>query len=99
MQGQDAHERSHLLPMKNNRKLSRLIDDEASSMISSHVTIEEQKLADSAIGERLPYNDYTTVDFLHDLVRRMISTYTTFLDARFRSRTPIDSVIYIIAVD
>jgi chloride channel 3/4/5 len=42
---------------------------EASSIISSHVSKEEQELAGTAVGERLPYNDYTTIDWLHDLVR------------------------------
>nr|POE56882.1 isoform 4 of h(+)/cl(-) exchange transporter 3 [Quercus suber] len=55
----------------NGRRLSELArqDDQASSILESHVTIEEQKLADSSVGERLPYNDYTTIDWLHDLVK------------------------------
>lgn len=53
-----------------NRRLSRLIqrDDDASSIVKSHVSVEEQAMAGSAIGERLAYNDYTTIDWLHDLV-------------------------------
>jgi chloride channel 3/4/5 len=47
-------------------------DTEANSIISSTVTKEEQQLAGSTVGERLPYNDYTTIDWLHDLV-----TYTS----------------------
>lgn len=43
--------------------------DEASSYVASHVTKEEQALSGSTIGERLQYNDYTTIDWLHDLVR------------------------------
>lgn len=43
-------------------------DEEANSIIKSHVTKEEQEMSASAIGERLPYNDYTTIDWLHDLV-------------------------------
>lgn len=31
-------------------------------------TAEEIKMADTAVGERLKYNDYTTIDWLHDLV-------------------------------
>ena len=31
-------------------------------------TAEELKMADTAVGERLKYNDYTTIDWLHDLV-------------------------------
>jgi chloride channel 3/4/5 len=41
---------------------------DASSIISSHVSRDELALADTAIGERLPYNAYTTIDWLHDLV-------------------------------
>jgi chloride channel 3/4/5 len=40
----------------------------ASSIISSHVSREEQELAGTAVGEGLPYNDYTTIDWPHDLV-------------------------------
>ncbi|KAK5134119.1 hypothetical protein LTR08_006894 [Meristemomyces frigidus] len=71
-------ERSSLLPGNghgnasyNNRRLSKLVqqDEEASSMVKSHVTVEEQKMAESSVGERLAYNDYTTIDWLHDLVK------------------------------
>jgi hypothetical protein len=30
-------------------------------------------MGDTAVGERLKYNDYTTIDWLHDLVHRSIS--------------------------
>ena len=52
------------------RRLSRLIqkDDAASSIVKSHVSVEEQAMAGSTVGERLAYNDYTTIDWLHDLV-------------------------------
>jgi chloride channel 3/4/5 len=33
------------------------------------VSKEELALGETAIGERLPYNDYTTIDWLHDMVR------------------------------
>jgi chloride channel 3/4/5 len=42
--------------------------DDAESIISSCVSKEEQALGGTAVGERLPYNDYTTIDWLHDLV-------------------------------
>ena len=68
-------ERSPLLSAQigQDRRLSRLMqqDEEASSIVKSHVTVEEQAMADSPIGERLQYNDYTTIDFLHDLVRKL----------------------------
>lgn len=50
------------------RRLSRVREDGANSIISSAVSKEEAALAGSTVGERLPYNDYTTIDHLHDLV-------------------------------
>lgn len=44
-------------------------DEEASSFIKSHISVEEVALGNSTIGERLAYNDYTTIDWMHDLVR------------------------------
>jgi len=55
----------------NDRRLAQLQheqDVEAQSIISSVVTKEEQQMGGSTVGERLPYNDYTTIDWLHDLV-------------------------------
>jgi chloride channel 3/4/5 len=43
-------------------------ETDALSVISSHVSKDEQALGETAVGERLPYNDYTTIDWLHDLV-------------------------------
>ncbi len=42
--------------------------DEASSIIDSYLSKDEQALSAAPLGERLPYNDYTTIDWLHDLV-------------------------------
>lgn len=47
--------------------------DEARSIVSSAVSKDELALGGTAAGERLPYNDYTTIDWLHDLVS--IETY------------------------
>ena len=58
-------ERSHLLP--HDPRLS-IRDAETESIVSSHISKEEQLLRETAVGERLPYNDYTTIDWLHDLV-------------------------------
>jgi chloride channel 3/4/5 len=67
-----ADENSPLLDTEraSDRRLSRLIqkDEAASSIVKSHASVDEQALADSTIGERLAYNDYTTIDWLHDLV-------------------------------
>lgn len=44
-------------------------DEDASSFIKSHISVEEVALGNSTVGERLAYNDYTTIDWMHDLVR------------------------------
>lgn len=37
--------------------------------MSSAVSKEERALHGTAVGERLPYNDYATIDWLHDLIK------------------------------
>ena len=73
-----ASERSRLLyHVANDRRLSAIQQDEdAQSIISSHISKAEQALSVTPVGERLPYNDYTTIDWLHDLVR-LSTTYET----------------------
>lgn len=68
---EQATERTKLLyHVANDRRLSAVAQqDETSSVIGSYVSKDEQALAHSPVGERLPYNDYTTVDWMHDLVR------------------------------
>ena len=68
---EQAHERTQLLyHIANDRRLSAIQQEEdAHSMLSSHLSKDEQALSGTAVGERLPYNDYTTIDWLHDLVR------------------------------
>ncbi|KAK7561730.1 hypothetical protein BKA81DRAFT_403448 [Phyllosticta paracitricarpa] len=58
-------------PTANTRSLDEIRYHEPSeSLASSAVTTEEQQLmSSSAVGERPPYNDYTTIDWLHDLVK------------------------------
>jgi hypothetical protein len=63
-------ERTPLLQPNRLSQLQHEHDEEAHSIIASSVTKEEQHLAGSTVGERLPYNDYTTIDWLHDLVHR-----------------------------
>lgn len=69
---EEANEHTRLLDPRvaelRSRKGSAQAQDEAASIVSSRVSKEEQELAGTAIGERLPYNDYTTIDWLHDLV-------------------------------
>jgi chloride channel 3/4/5 len=59
-----AHEHTALL----GTRVTNLRGDEARSILSSAVSKDEQAMGGTAIGERLPYNDYTTIDWLHDLV-------------------------------
>ena len=76
-QDEEAHERSALLDprvaaligRRGSRGIGGIPREDSSSIISSHLSKDELALGDSAIGERLPYNDYTTIDWLHDLVR------------------------------
>lgn len=77
--GHEERERGSA-PAVSDRRLKTIVqqDDEAASIIKSHVSISEQKLADSAVGERLPYNDYTTIDWLHDLVFLPVYTVQSF---------------------
>lgn len=63
---EQATEHSSLLP--HDRRFSTLQHEDAHSILSSHVTKEERALGSTAVGERLPYNDYTTIDWLHDKV-------------------------------
>jgi len=43
------------------------------SIISSMISKEEEALGNTAVGEILPYNDYSSIDFLHDVVFSPIS--------------------------
>ena len=70
MAGANAPE---LLPLLHNAADGRTStlsqrDEEASSVVTSHLQLDERKVGESALGERLPYNNYTTIDWLHDLV-------------------------------
>lgn len=63
-------EHTHLLSYQaQDRRLSAVRRQaDAESLVSTHISKEEQLLSTTSIGERLPYNDYTTIDWLHDLV-------------------------------
>jgi len=85
-------ERTHLLHAANDRRLSAIQQgDDAQSILLSHVSKEEQALSETPVGERLPYNDYTTIDWLHDLVRTL-KVPQTFELMLCRSRTRSDFV-------
>lgn len=64
------HERSPLLQANGDSRLHKAPHGsvEAGSTVESHQSVDEQKISHSSIGERLPYNQYQTVDFLYDLV-------------------------------
>ena len=66
-----ATERTHLFHKGGISRRPSAIqhDGDSHSIRSSHVSKAEQALSGTAVGERLPYNDYTTIDWLHDLVR------------------------------
>ncbi|KAL8729891.1 MAG: hypothetical protein Q9166_004448 [cf. Caloplaca sp. 2 TL-2023] len=66
-----ATERTHLLPhLAHDRRFSAVQQEaDTDSLLSTHISKEEQLLATTSVGERLPYNDYTTIDWLHDLVK------------------------------
>lgn len=91
---EQASERSHLLPnVANDRRLSVMRQEDAYSVLSSHLSKEERALSSTPVGERLPYNDYTTIDWLHDLVREQ-----SLFEAKAhgtRSKTRSDSVLSI----
>ena len=65
-----SNEHTPLNPTVLDRRASALQrDDEASSILESHVTKDELLMSGNPVGERLPYNNYTTIDWLHDLVK------------------------------
>ena len=68
---EEPNERSRLLSDPVNDRRSSVIqqEEDAQSIIGSYLSKDEHNLlSTSRLGERLPYNDYTTVDWLHDLV-------------------------------
>lgn len=85
---EQATERTRLIyHTANDRSLSQLQhDDDASSIIQSAVTKDEAALAGSTVGERLAYNDYTTIDWLHDLVHGIFIYCCSELTVTYRSK-------------
>lgn len=59
-------DRSHLHPSYGHGRRHSI--DTASSILTSRLSRDELALADTAVGERLPYDAYQTIDWLHDLV-------------------------------
>ena len=82
----DANERSPLLGHEGGDQPAQLTQSSRSLNKDPEATAEEVKMADTAVGERLKYNDYTTIDWLHDLVRFFtyiaVSSKIVLIDAR-----------------
>ena len=94
---EQANERTKLLyHAANDRRLSAVQQEEESqSLIGSHLSKDELALHNSPVGERLPYNDYTTIDWLHDLVRQPLSPVEPQLTIH-RSNPPTVTVLSIL---
>ena len=75
----DETERSPLLRHAGGNQAAQLHQNSGSMNKDPETTAEEIKMADTAVGERLKYNDYTTIDWLHDLVHLL-----TYVDRRFQ---------------
>ena len=86
------NESSPLLRANGDRTQDKLVGwyGEVSPRTESQETIEETKVEDSGVGERLPYNDYTTVDFLYDLVSSTSQRSCELPNMNHRSKTRID---------
>ena len=70
MAGDEEQPDEHTRLLPRDRRISSIAHEaEVESILSSHLSKEEQLLGQEAVGERLPYNDYTTIDWLHDLVK------------------------------
>ena len=95
---EQATEHTKLLySIVNDRRLSAVRhEDEASSIIASYVSKNEQALSNATVGERLPYNDYTTIDWLHDLVSFLYFTERVTTNNVLRSKTPTVFVLSIL---
>lgn len=65
-----ADENSPLLANGDNAgsmKASRQNGD-AHGLLDRYISENELRLSQAYVGERLPYSDYSSIDFLHDLV-------------------------------
>lgn len=65
-----ANERSPLLAEQDPGQHERLIShtNSANNALEQFISENEQKLSETYVGERLPYSDYSSIDFLHYLV-------------------------------
>ena len=65
-------------------------DAETDGFTTPHSTVDEAALAKNTVGERLPYNAYTTIDWMHELVG--LSTTLQIIADDLRSKTHITTV-------
>ena len=82
----DETEGSPLLRHGSGNQPSQLTRSSNSIDKDPETTAEEVKMADTAVGERLKYNDYTTIDWLHDLVPRFTYAGSQFQETYSRMR-------------
>ncbi|KAF2223073.1 chloride channel [Elsinoe ampelina] len=61
-------------------------DEEADSFVKSHLSVTEAAMGSSTVGERLAYNDYTTIDWMHDLVKDSYRYRSLHVSKSLRSR-------------
>jgi hypothetical protein len=86
-ESEEPHERSRLLSTASIVARRAVHDVERQPSISSIISKDEEALGNTAVGEILPYNDYSSIDFLHDLVHCSPRRYFLTVD---RSKTRID---------
>jgi len=71
MAGAEEHANEQTRLLSHNKRLGSVSmrrGSDAESIISSHLSRDELAFGGTAVGERLAYNDYTTIDWIHDLV-------------------------------
>lgn len=68
-QSDRGNERTPLLGQRGHGDPQLDRTEDSYSCVESSFSKEEQAMGNGAIGERLAYNDYTTIDWMHDLVR------------------------------
>ena len=93
MAGDEEHTNEHSQLLPHNKQpgtVSVRPQSDAESILSSHLSRDELALGNTVIGERLAYNDYTTIDWLHDLVGssapgRMLPTTNSMVRSKIRS--------------
>lgn len=65
-----SSEESPLLSADNDGPQHKIVSRgrQGSRALDRFISESEQRLKETYVGERLPYSDYSSIDFLHDLV-------------------------------